>query len=46
MKLRKQQKRLAARIAAFEAMANNKDSRSLYFILQGRGFHKPGSNKK
>lgn len=46
MKKRKADKIIARRQADFDAMAKEKDPRSLYFILQGRGFHRPSSPKK
>jgi recombinational DNA repair protein RecR len=46
VKKRKADKIIARRQADFEAMARGKDSKGLYFILQGRGFHKPSSPKK
>lgn len=46
MKKRKADKIIARRQADFDAMERSKDSKGLFYILQGRGFHKPSSPKK
>lgn len=38
--------KIARRQADYEAMTREKDPKALYYIMGGRGFHKPASPKK
>jgi hypothetical protein len=46
MKKRKADAIIARRQADYDRMTQEKDPKALYYIMQGRGFHKPASPKK